>query len=192
MDADGRDEIRNQLRNLEADRTRGVNTAMGMAIDGIDRYPRLRSMLAVNRGGDDRGRKTRQGSDLDDAARRKNADEAGQKKIIAGTDTSGIADIIPINHGVQEIHFSRRGDLAGISEFVSQLTVFDFELFEGFELAYIEGARGLTGACIGNKSPHVLHQLEAATRRRMPKQLEVIRQRRFHGRGQNFNEVVSR
>src|SRR6202030_2881401 len=57
MDADSRDEIGNELWNLEANRARVVDAAMGVAIDGVDGDGVSFAVLMIDCGGDDGGGK---------------------------------------------------------------------------------------------------------------------------------------
>ena len=69
-------------------------------------------MLAVNGSGDDRGGTTGERANLNDAPRRKNADQAGEKKIVPRADASRITDIIESDHLVKKIDLAGRGNFA--------------------------------------------------------------------------------
>src|SRR6266513_2201408 len=98
-------------------------------------------MLTMNRGGDNRGRETGQRPNLNDPPWRENANERGEKKIVARTDAAGIPDIIEINHRVKEIHLAGRGNFARVTQLLCKLSILDFKLLERLELADIEVSR---------------------------------------------------
>ena len=83
-----------------------------MAIDGVEGGSGLHAVLPIDRGSHDRRGKASQRPDLDDATRRQNADQRGEKKIIARANAAGITNIIERDHGVEKIQFARRRDLA--------------------------------------------------------------------------------
>src|SRR5207244_1559661 len=134
VDADSGDEIGNQIGDFETDGARLVDAAMSMGIDGLDGDCGVTAMLTIDGGGDDRGGKTGERADLDNAPGRENADERGKKKIIPRADPAGIANIIEIHHGMEKIHLARRGDFAGMTQLFRELSVLDFELLERLEL----------------------------------------------------------
>src|SRR5438067_394900 len=65
-----RGEIRNQLRNLKANRPRLVDAAMGAGVDCLNHNAVTACMLTMDGSSDDGCRETGQRSDLDDATRR--------------------------------------------------------------------------------------------------------------------------
>src|SRR5256885_13152837 len=71
VDAHSRDEVGNELGNLEADRARLVDAAMSVAVDGLDVYRAAIAMLVIDGGGNNCRGKSGQGSDLNNAADRK-------------------------------------------------------------------------------------------------------------------------
>ena len=128
VNANGGDEIGNELGNFEADGTRRVSNAMGVAVDGLDvnfvaACGQAASMLVIDGGGNNGRRKSSQGSDLNNAARRKNADKTGKKKIIARANAPGITDVVEIDHPVKELYFTRSRNFAGMTELVGELPI---------------------------------------------------------------------
>ncbi|MEY2499214.1 MAG: hypothetical protein QOD12_2770 [Verrucomicrobiota bacterium] len=110
-----RDEIRYQLRNLKANPARFIDAAMSAGIDCLNSDPVIASMLTMNGSSDDGRRETGQRPDLDDTTRRENADQSREKKVIARTDASRIADLIQVDHRVKEIEFTGRRNLSRVS-----------------------------------------------------------------------------
>jgi hypothetical protein len=139
-------------------------------------------MLAMNGGGNNRGRETRQGSDLDDAPRRKNTDQGGEKEVIAGTNPSRIPDIIQVHHGMKKIELARRWNFSGAPQDGGQGPVFDLEFLEGAEFANIEAIVGGTWRRSRRSTVHLAHELEPAAARRIPKGVEIAREGKDHVR----------
>jgi hypothetical protein len=85
---------------------------MSAGIDCLNSDPVTASMLTMNGSSDDGRRETGQRPDLDDTTRRENADQSREKKVIARTDASRIADLIQVDHRVKEIEFTGRRNLS--------------------------------------------------------------------------------
>src|SRR5688572_16219625 len=160
---------------------------MGVGVDGFDGnfgalFPargRAGSMLAMNGGGNNRGGETGERSDLDDAARGEDADHRGEEKIIARADSPGMANIVPVDHGMKKIELARRGNFPRVTELSRELPIFDLELLERFELANVE-----ISGCAGRPCPLTQladfpREFEAAARRSIPNQFEITREGQF-------------
>ena len=130
-------------------------------------------MLAMNGGGNDRGGETGQRADLDDATRREDAHKSGDEEIIARTNPARMADIIPVDHGMEKIELAGRGNFPRATQLVGELPIFDFKLFEGFEFADIEISGGACRLMLLTKAPDFPGELEAAAARPGPNQIDI-------------------
>lgn len=181
MNAHGRNEIGNQIGNLEAGGTRGIDDAMRVPVDGFDSDPGAIGMLAMNRGRNDSGGKAGERADFNNAARREDTHHTGEKKTIARTDAAGIADIIQGRHGVKKIHFARRGNFSRVAEFIGQLPILNLEFLPIVELADIETAGASWGRDLSNRFAHLAHEIEPAPDRAVTPKMEALSERKFHG-----------
>ena len=126
-------------------------------------------MLAIDGGGDDGGRETGQRPDLDNPARRENAYQTSEEKIIPRTDAARITDVIEVHHFVKKFDFARRGDFSRMPQFLGQQAILDFKLLPVLKLADIEtwvGSRQRIRARVS----YFLGDLEAASRGGIPEQ----------------------
>lgn len=117
VNADGGDEIGNEIGNFETDRPRFIDDAVGETVDGIDADPGVIGMLVVDRGGDDGGGKPGKRSNLNNAARSENAHQTSEKEIVARADAARIADTVQVYHPVEKFHFAGRGNFSRVPEF---------------------------------------------------------------------------
>lgn len=184
VNVDGGDKAGDELGNLEADGLRRVDAATGVGVDGFHGDAaagrgRRGSMLAVDGGGNDRGGETGQRPDLNDPARSEDADERGEKKIIARADSTGMADIVPVDHGMKEIELARSGNFSRMAELSGELPIFDLELFEGLELADVEASPIAGGRDLLAHAANFPRKTEAPAWRRKPKQIEITREGQF-------------
>src|SRR4051794_569226 len=198
MDADCRNQIRNEVGDLKADGTGGVDAAMGVAVDGVDSDARLEPVLPMNRRGYNGGRKTGQSPNLNNASRRKNTQKRSEEKINARTDAAGVKDIIEIDHSVENLDLARRGNFSGMAQFLGELPVLDLELIPVLELPDIEVARSAWGGVTANRFANFPRKLEPPAGRRMTYNIKPERERIIHriaiflGRGGQTNNCSRR
>lgn len=137
-------------------------------------------MLAMNGSRNDRRRETSQRSYLDDSTRREDADQSGKEKIIARTDSSGISNIIEIDHRMEEIELAGRGNFSRIAELLGKLPILDLELLPVLEFADIEVTRIRRRRVGSQRLPDSANKMEASTGRAVTKKVPAFRQRKFH------------
>jgi hypothetical protein len=80
---------------------------------------------------------------------------------------------------VEEIHLTRRGNLAGVAQFLRELPILDLELFERLEFADIEVSRWRGQGRGSNEVPHFTSEIEATARRRRAPEAQVMGKRKF-------------
>jgi hypothetical protein len=88
-------------------------------------------------------------------------------------------EIIPIHHGMEKIELARAGDFPGPTQLVGELPIFDFKLFERFELADIELPRGAGKLVPLTKKSDFSRDFEAATSTAMANQIDILRKGEF-------------
>src|SRR5205085_6415107 len=122
---------------------------------------------------DDGGGKTGQRSDFNNAARREDAHQRREKKIIAGADAARIPGVLPFDHGAEEIELAGRRNFAGISQLGSELAILDLNLLERSEFTDVEaGARGRP-RIICERAFYYPDDLEAASAGSRPQDVEM-------------------
>jgi len=173
MDTDGGNKVGDQLGNLEADGAGFIDAAMSVGVDGFDRDAEGSAMLAMNGGGNNRGGEAGERSDLDDAARREDADERSEEKIIARADPTRMAAIVPVDHGVKKIELAGRGNFFRAAELLRELPIFNLELLKRLELADIERSGGAGRLVPLTQARDLPRELEAAASRPISHQIEI-------------------
>src|SRR5687768_9177816 len=92
-----------------------------------------------------------------------------------------MADIVPVDHGMEEIELARSWNFSWITELLRELPIFDLELFEGLELADIETSAIAGRPGLLTQAADFPRKFEAAAPRPEPKQIEITRERQFQG-----------
>src|SRR5437667_9547322 len=133
----------------------------------------------MNGCGDYCGGEAGQCSDLNDATRRENTNQGGEKKVIARTNSSRIPNILQIHHPMEKLDFARRGNLPDAPKKSGEGRIFYLKFLERTKFADIDALAGDTRPRASKIAPQFPHDFETAATRRRPKRIEITRKWKF-------------